>query len=409
MANTINTMQDAPGVIAKLAATMLADTTQFCQSIDKADNSDFNGKNGYQAGDTIQISKPARFVPSTGADITSAIQDVTEEKTSLTLDTRSVVPIALTSGEIATDLALEQWSKRVLKPAVSSIAQDIESRFIEKATDATFQSVGTAGSTVFNTDTILASKEKLSRSLVPLDENRTILLDSAAERSAVVARNGLFQSASEISEQYKKGVMGIADGYTYKSNELLNVHTNGNDVAGVLVAGASQTGATLGVDGLTTTTGTVTKGSVFTLAGVYAVHPITKQTTDQLQQFVVTADVTADGSGAATVAISPSIIVSGSTQTVSGSPADNAAITFVGAADSALTQNLAFHKSAFRMVSVPLVTPDGMDMAAQETVDGMTIRVLRQYDILTDKLVLRLDFLGGLASVRPEWACRVTA
>lgn len=96
-------------------------------------------------------------------------------------------------------------------------------------------------------------------------------------------------------------------------------------------------------------------------------------------------------------------------QNITAFPVDGAAIVPVGAASTAYVQNLAYHKSAFRMVSVPLVLPDGTDMAAQKTVDGFTIRVIRDYAVLTDKLIMRLDFLGGICAPRPEWAVRVTA
>jgi hypothetical protein len=138
---------------------------------------------------------------------------------------------------------------------------------------------------------------------------------------------------------------------------------------------------------------------------------VTKVDLGYLQQFVVTADATADSSGYATLSISPAIYTSASNglQNVTAFPADGDAITTVGAASTAYVQNLAYHKSAFRCVSVPLIKPDGTDMAAQKTVDGFTLRVIRDYDILTDKLIMRLDFLGGIAAVRPEWAARITS
>ena len=168
--------------------------------------------------------------------------------------------------------------------------------------------------------------------------------------------------------------------------------------------------ATLVVEGLTANTGTVKKGTVFTIAGVNAVHPITKADLGYLQQFVVTGDETADSNGYATLDVSPAFYTSASNglQNITAFPVDGAAITPVGAASSALTQNMAYHKSAFRMVSVPLVTPNGLDMAAQKTHEGFTIRVIRDYAILTDKLIMRLDFLGGICATRPEWACRIT-
>lgn len=411
MTNAVNTLKNAPGVVAKLAAGMLADKVQFAKSIDKADESDFGGKNGYNAGDTIYISKPARFIPGSTADITSTIQGVTEEKVALPLDIRKVVGIELTSAEIATDMALKSWAKRILEPAVSSMAQYIETAYLDKAVDATYNVVGDAdGTTVYDTDLALSANQKIDENGCALFDDRFFLTTPFGNRSAVNARKGLFQSSDEISKQYKMGYMGTADGFNFMRNNMLPTVTNGNDVTGAAIDGAVTTGSsTIHIDGITTGTGTVLKGSVFTIAGVYAVHPITKTTLSHLQQFVVTADVTASGVSDADVAISPTIYgsTSGSLQNVSALPADDAAIVFVGAASAALRQSLAYHKSAFRMVSVPLVTPGGTDMAAQETKDGFTIRVIRDYDVLTDKLIMRLDFLGGLAATRPEWACRI--
>lgn len=416
MANTFNQLKDAPGVIAKLAAGMLEDKVQFSKTIDKADKSDFDGKNGYQAGDTIYISKPARFIPGTAADVTSVIQDVKEEKVALTLDTRYVVPIALTSAEIATEAALQSWTKRILDPAVSSIAQHIEKSFIQKATQATYNSVGSAGSTVFDMDTILSAGQKIDEMACPDLDNRFMLLSPAAQRSAVNANKGLFQSSTEIKDQYVKGRMGTGMGFDFLSNNLLYQHTNGADVSGIAVEASvvsiSNGMATLGVDGVTSGA-TIKKGTLFTISGVNAVHPITKADLGYLQQFTVTADVTEVASNQVTLAISPAIYYTTTDprQNVSAAPVDETgALTFVGSASTGYMQNLAYHKSAFRMVSVPLVMPDGLDMSAQETSDGgFTIRVLRDYDILTDKLIMRLDFLGGLSAVRPEWACRITS
>lgn len=412
MANTFNTNKDAPGIVAKAAAKMLADELQFTKSIAKAPADDYNGKNGYSAGDTIYISKPARFDPQTTFDITSSIQDIKEEKVALTLDTISTIGVDIDSSQFASEIQVAQVINRVVKPAMSAIAQDVENRFLQKATQATYNLVGTAGSTVFDTDTVLAAREKMNKFLCPKDDSRYVLFDSTAGRSAVNARKGLFQSASDVANQYKMGYVGKADGYTWLENELTYQHTNGADVAVAVEATvlAPATGATqLGVDGVTTGA-TIKKGSVFTIADVYAVHPITKQTQPFLQQFVVTADVTETSGNSVTMSISPTIYssTSGALQNVSALPADEAAVTFVGSASTTYTQNLAFHSEAFRMVSVPLIMPTNAEFAAQETVDGITVAIVRDFDVKTRKMITRLDFLGGLSAVRPEWACRIT-
>jgi hypothetical protein len=413
MPNDIQTMKDAPGVIAALAAKMLSDKVQFAKTIDQADQSDYNGKNGYMAGDTILINKNARFISGTTADITSTIQDVVEEKVPLVLDERRVTAIALTSQEIATELALKSWANRILDPAISEMAQKIEASFLEKAKNAVYNSVGSAGSTVFDMDTILSAGQKIDEFACPDLDNRYVLLNPAAQRSAVNSNKGLFNADVKVAQQYIKGRMGTAMGFDFLSNNLLSQQTNGNDVTGVAMNATISTEGTtsLVLKGLTANTGTVAKGSVFTIATVNAVHPITKADLGYLQQFVVTnTPAAATAGGLVTVTVSPAIYTSASKglQSVTAFPAADDAIVFVGAADSVLTQNLAYHKSAFRMVSVPLVTPGGTDMAAQKTHEGFTIRVIRDYDVLSDKLIMRLDFLGGICATRPEWAVRIT-
>lgn len=410
MANDITEVKTRVGIVAKLAAQILADEMHFCKSVSKADKSDYNGKNGYSAGDTIQINRPARFVPTTSFDITSSQEDILEDTVSLQLDTISTVGVNLTTQELAHDMNLKSLAERVIKPAASAIAQDVEQRFVEKATDATFNSVGTAGSETFVPDTILHARALMNKNLCPKDNERYLFLNSDATREAVDARKGLFQSSSEIDKQYKDGIVGRADGFSWMESELTNLHTNGNDVTGVAVDDASvATGAsTLHMDGFTANTGTIKKGQVFTVADVYAVHPITKETMSHLQQFTVTADGTADANGDITVAISPTFYSSTSRQNVDSLPANDAAVVFVGAASTAYNQNLAYHKSAFRLVSAPLVMPINAEFAAQETVDGITVAIVRDFDVQTRKMITRLDFLGGLAAVRPEWACRIT-
>lgn len=415
MANAEITMKNA-GVIAKLAAGTLRDTLQVFKTVDQASPDDYKGKNGYGAGDTIKVSVPSVYSPQQAFDITSSIQDVKERSVDLTADLISTIGLSFGSAELATDIDVKNLYERVVKPAVTSLATDVENRIVQKFTQGVYQSVGTAGSVNGDTDTVLQARGLLSRQLCPKDNGRFLAFDNTMMRSAVNARKGYFQSSEEVSKQYKQGYIGSADGFTWLESELCYQHTNGADVTGVAVEASVLTPATgastLGVDGLTaSTTGIVKKGSVFTIAGVYDVHPLTKIASPMLKQFVVTADATSDGSGQATLSISPTIYssASGSLQNVSALPADEAAITFVGAASTTYTQGLAFHKSAFRVVSLPLEMPQNAEFAVQETVDGITVAIIRAFDVLQRRYITRLDFLGGGVVVRPEWACRITA
>ena len=408
MSNSLNTVKLNAGILAKAAAAELVDNLQFCKSISKADPADYKGKNGYSAGDTIYISKPARFVPGSSFDITSSIADVVEEKTPLVLNVLSTVAVSLDSQELASTIDLSQVFNRVIKPAIHSIAQNVESTMLTTAVNSVYNTVGTAGATVFDTDTMNSATEKMSKFLAPMAD-RYALLDATATRSAVNARKGLFQNSAEVAKQYKMGEMGMADGFTYLSNQLIPTHTRGTATGSITVTTTSSEGdTTLALTG--TSSQTLKKGDVFTIASVYAVHPITKVKQNFLQQFVVTADNTASSGSYTGVAVSPSIYAaSAGLQTVDSLPQSSAVVTLVGSASTGYTQNLCFHEDAFRMVSVPLVMPEAVEIAEQATFEGVTVAIVRAFDVLKRRMITRVDFLGGIASTRPEWACRVTS
>lgn len=408
MTNDINTIKSAAGLLAKAAAAELVDNLKFCSSINQADASDYKGKNGYSAGDTIYINKPFRpTVGTTSFDLTSSLQDIKEEKVPLTLDVLGTVGVALDSQELASTVDVKSVYNRVVSPAVKSIAQSFEQTMLSRAALATAQG---ALITDVTGAACLAAGQVMQEQLCPSDDMNYILGSPSFTNSAVTQRSTLFNASSEISKQYKNGMMGQADGFNWMRNNLLPSITTGNDVTGVAVNdAAAATGATtLAIDGLTNTTGTVNKGQQFTIAGVYAVHPITKAVMTTLQNFVATADATANGSGQVTISIYPAIYGSGSgsLQNVSALPADNAALTFVGAASTTYRNSLAFHKDAYTMVSVPLVLPDNAEFAAQETYKGVTVAIVRAWDQLTRRMITRVDVLGGFAATRPEWAYR---
>ena len=171
---------------------------------------------------------------------------------------------------------------------------------------------------------------------------------------------------------------------------------------------------TLITDGWANSTLVLTAGDVITLAGVNAVNPVPGQTgtgkddLGRLQQFVVLNDGTSDGSGNLTVTISPPIITSGPFQTVTAAPANNAAITPLGTEATGYTQNLAFHRNAFALVTVPLEMPDGVSFKARETHRGISMRVVKDYDIVNDDDVIRLDVLYGVKTLYNDLATRLS-
>lgn len=115
---------------------------------------------------------------------------------------------------------------------------------------------------------------------------------------------------------------------------------------------------------------TIKAGEVFTIPNVYA-YDNRKQALVQparLQQFTVIADATASGAGAATLTIYPAMVVPGSGAgdnvnintahaTVNAAPADNAVVTFLGAASATLAPRLLIQKPAIVVNTIPLIMP----------------------------------------------------
>jgi len=219
---------------------------------------------------------------------------------------------------------------------------------------------------------------------------------------------GLFNAAGEVSRQYMRGQMGQALGFTWVMDQNVNVHTTGAFAGTVLVNDTVSSGdATIDLDGFTDAAPTVKQGDIFTIAGVNAVNPETGDDTGSLQQFVVTADKTGSSNAIDGVAVSPSFISSGAKKTVTALPADNAAITFTGSASTAYPINMAYHRDAFTLVTADLNLPKGTHFAARAVFDGISLRIVSDYDITTDKTPTRIDVFFGWKTVRPSLACRI--
>jgi len=253
---------------------------------------------------------------------------------------------------------------------------------------------------------------KLDDNSTPMDGERSCIVNPLMQATIVDALKGLFQSSTEIKAQYEKGMMGTAAGFDWYMDQNVGVATIGPQGGTPLVNGASQSGSSLIVDGFTAAAASrLVKGDVFTIAGVFGVNPQNRQSTGALQQFVVTAAVSSDAAGNATIPIFPAITLTGAFQTVTALPADNAALTVVGAANTVSPQGMAFHKDAFTFVSADLQLPRGVDMAARvsDPETGLSVRMVRQYVIATDQFPCRLDILYGWKELYPENACRIQA
>lgn len=390
--------------MAKEALRHFENNCTLTKFVNKDYMKDFTEKS-FRPGTSINIPKPLRAVATSGA--TASFPDVTEESVSLTVAqyNASFAPLSI---EMTTSVYRDEWSERYIKPHAIALANQVDKDGFAILLAGVGNAVGTAGTTPTALSTYLTAGAIIDEQAAPVDGQRSIIINPAAQAKIIDSLKGLFQSSTDIAKQYAEGKMGMAIGAKWSMDQNVVTHTTGNSTT-ASVDGASQTGSTLAIEDLTATTGTLKKGDVFTIAGVNSVNPVSKADTGRLQTFTVTANATADGSGnVAALAIFPPITTSGSTQTVTASPADEAVIT-LNTASVVQADNLLFHKDALTLVTVPMATYGGLDKSAVEydPDTGISIRVTQGMDVTNDKLLCRLDVLYGWAATRPEWACRI--
>lgn len=401
-------------MITKESLRELKNQLGFTKGVNRQYDDKF-AKTGAKIGDTINIRKPVRFEVTDGAALD--IQNIADQSTPLVLDKRKHVGFQFSMQELT--LNIDEFSARYIKPAVTALANkvDFDGMGLYKKV---WNSVGVPGTPPPDQATALAyalgAGQKLDENACPMDGMRSAVLGPASQAAMVKGLAGLYNQQEAVGKQYEKGRMFDALGFSWKMDQNVNTHTVGalGTVPAVKTTIAANGAATVAVDGASATvTGYFKEGDVITFDTVYAVNPVSKQTLGHLQQFVVTADADTDGSGEiASLSISPAIYASGPYQNVSAFPADGDAILTFGHASSAAGDvsptNLFYHRDAFVLGCADLELPGGVDMAARasDPESGLSIRIVRQYDINNDVMPCRLDILYGWKAVYPELACR---
>lgn len=398
MPNTLLT----PTAVTRKALQVLHQKLNFIGNINRTYDDSF-ANSGAKIGDSLKIRLPNEYTVRTGASLST--QDTSETSTTLQIATQKGVDLTFSSAELT--LSLDDFSSRILEPAMSVLAANIEADALNMYKDV-YQIVDNDGAAISFLN-IMQGRKLLNDSLAPMDNNRTALLSTDHTAKLVDSLKGLFQDSNAIKQQYKEGMMGRTGGFDFYENTLLANHATGTAPKTTLytVNGAVTTNGSTAV---TVQTGTATfkAGDIFTVAGCFRVHPESKVSTGVLQQFVVAADY-AGGAGSLTFA--PAIFTSGGRQNVvSAGLANSSAIVKVGAgASELLTPSMVFHRDAFAFATADLVMPKGVDFAAREVYDGISLRTVRQYAISTDTMPCRIDVLYGYKTIRAQLAARIHA
>ena len=413
MANT-NTVID---MVAKEALRIAHEKATFVGTVNRSYDDSY-AKTGAKIGDTLRVRNPNQYTRRQGSRIMD-VQDQNSTTQTITVATQDGVDMRFNSAELALDI--DELSKRYIEPAVSVLVSSIDGDCITQATKDTFNVAGTAGTVVgtvtsgfSDTSALGLARAKLNQGLAPGGE-RSVQMDSVTMASVANGIKGLFHPESEVKRAWKEGYIGQTAMATFYENERTWSLTNISDVTGTTDAASLVTDGGVLMD-IHTTVASPAVGAVFTVAGVHACHPETKQAYNHLQQFTVVAT---SASGAITVSpqiflgLSPSTAAKRNVCKADGSALaltdfDSKTLTFVGNASATYRQNLMYHKDAFTFVTADLPLMDDAHKCVRISKDGLSLRVWQASDIRNDELLMRIDILYGFKTLRPYWACRIT-
>lgn len=409
----VNTTLNA-SIIAKAAVAILENELVMANRVYRGYEDEFDRKiNGYTIGDTITIRKPTDYTVRN--TIVSSPQDTSEGKVTLQINQVAGVDFKFTSQQLT--LNISDLSERVIRPAMIQIANQIDVS-VMGLFKAVPNWVGTPGTLVQSFAGFAKGTTNLDQRSVPQD-NRTAVLAPADYWAMAGSQTALFAPAM-TEKAFRRGNVGMVGGVDTYMSQNAPTFTTGPFGGTPAVNGANQN-TTYDLTGVNTQTlitngwtaaaaQRVNVGDVFTIAGVYAVNPVTKATLPILRQFTVNAASTlnSDASGNLTLTISPQIITSGAFQNCSAAPANAALLTFVGTANTSYTNNLIFHKNAFALCMVPMVRPPGSVDCSRVSKNGISVRVIPYYDGVNDISQWRLDCIYGLQTVDHRLAVRLS-
>lgn len=400
-------------LVANESLRIAHEKAQFIGTVDRQYDESFVMASGRAPhGSTLRVKNPNQYVTRDGNAMVTNDQDETTQ--TITVATIKGVDMKFNHQElmqsVANDGAFDDLSRNYIQPAISALVSTIESDFIAFCTKATWNVAGTAGTALTDLVAVGAARAKLNQNAAPKDGRRFIQCDSVAMGGMVNGLKGLFQDSAQIKEQYREGMIGrtsMAD--WYENDRMWNMTTM--STTNISTGKLNFQGFANGVSAVSTTlVGDPTTGQVFTVAGIYALHPETKAAFASLQQFTVLA-----GSTSTYMNIAPTIYTTGAKKNVgsvtgadlTAATVSSNAMTFVGGQTSTFTQQLMYHKEAFQFITGALPMMDDAQKCSVVKKDGLSLRAWMGSDIRNNELLMRIDILYGQAALRPAWASRI--
>lgn len=392
-------------LVSNTALAMFANNAPFVMTGSRIYQDDFQNS-GYKIGDTLQVRRQNNFVVGDGS--TAVPQDIIETVENITVAHQYHALIAYTVQDLS--LRIEDFSRMFIQPAIQNIVTQMERDICRAAELDLYFFQGSAGTPINSFSAVDLAGAKLLEQGVNIASDAYLAMtvrDGSALKSALLSSfTPVFNE--DIVRQSAIGHLSYFD--VFQSQNIVQ-HTAGAGPRltpgdALLVNGAVSSGSTIVMDGATAlVTNYFVPGDVFSIAGVHSVNPLSRQSTGQNMQFVVTANASSDAGGNLTVSVAPSIVSSSSSplQNVDNAVPNNAVVTMVGTYNC----NVAYPSRALDIVCPPLYklqVPYSSVSVDPET--GLSLAVTQTGDILGYQNLMRIDILCGF-KWHPQYAAKL--
>jgi hypothetical protein len=324
----------------------------------------------------------------------------------LTIDTQFHTMVEFSGFELTFDRARDQpYLDMMLNPRAKRLANMVELFIAQNFQNNVWQYYGTPGVPIdFNT--VLQTDAYMTELGIPEDGNRYWANPPAVSATLTNALYTVFNMTVNRGALLD-GFMGHLSGFDFFKTNFLQRQiagagqTGGSPPTGFILAGTVTNGPITGGNTIVVT-GTVANSIVFnagdliTIApasNVYMVNPLTYEALSQTAQFVVTAPVTSDGSGNATIIVEPTIVISGARQNISAAIPNGAQLYLA----QSHNVSMAFHNQAIVFAAPPIKELKGgvEAVTSYSELYKMAITYSLGADIRNYVQLDRLDIIAG--------------
>lgn len=394
----------------------------FSEHVFKGYRSEYHGVGGFKKGAIVRIPLPNKYRAKKSVSV--SISDTYDTSTTVDVDIQAHVALEFTGQELTLDL--ERFAERHLIPAAITLANTVDADGLEETLNI-YNLVGTPGTPPSTFQFLADAAERMDNESVPRVGRVGVFSPRAHWRMAAGELKSHFNEAI-VDTMLRKGFVGRFALTDFFMDQNVVNHTTGTgdescDGSTVQVTAPPAEGASVITFKSMPSQLTLTKGTVFTIADVVGVNPISGKAWEgnQLRQFVVTSLATEDQAGNTVVNVSPKFISGAATettmrphQTIVTLPQTSAVVTtYSQSNETAFPQNIFMHPEAFALTMLPFEKPDSAGQSvkwAQATDEdlGLSITLTTYWDGDNFTETHRADILYGWDTIRPELAVRGT-